>query len=215
MKRTLTLLTALIVALSVPALAASLELVNDPATGGPGKFAAEEIRREAAAKGMTLGDDANATRIVLTVEKEGNAAAQSYSIRVQNEGGRRIITVRGADAAGAMYGGLDIAEAIRTGTLDSLKDSDHTPHIAQRGIKFNIPLDLRTPSYTDCSDAAQANIPEMWEREFWTRVPRCDGAAPLQRALALEPPSFPLAGEGAGVSRGRAGRCLAHPREAR
>ena len=87
---------------------------------------------------------------------------------MQNEGGRRTITVRGADAAGAMYGGLDIAEAIRTGTLDSLKDSDHKPHIARRGIKFNIPLDLRTPSYTDCSDAAQANIPEMWEREFWT-----------------------------------------------
>ena len=117
---------------------------------------------------MTLGDDANATRIALTVEKDGNAAAQSYSIRVQNEGGRRVITVRGADAAGAMYGGLDIAEAIRTGTLDSLKDSDTQPHIARRGIKFNIPLDLRTPSYTDCSDAAQANIPEMWEREFWT-----------------------------------------------
>jgi hypothetical protein len=161
-------LAAQLLALSVPALAASLELANDPATGGPGEFAVEEIRREAEARGMTLGDDANATRIVLTVGKEGNDAAQSYSIRVQNDGGRRVITVRGADAAGAMYGGLDIAEAIRTGTLDSLKDSDHSPHIARRGIKFNIPLDLRTPSYTDCSDAAQANIPEMWEREFWT-----------------------------------------------
>ena len=117
---------------------------------------------------MTLGDDAKATRIAITVGKDGKAAAQSYSIRVRNDGGRRTITVRGADEAGAMYGGLDIAEAIRTGTLDSLKDSDHSPHIAQRGIKFNIPLDLRTPSYTDCSDAAQANIPEMWEREFWT-----------------------------------------------
>ena len=53
------------------------------------------------------------------------------------------------------------------GTLDSLKDSDHTPHIAQRGIKFNIPLDLRTPSYSDNSDSAQANIPEMWSMEFW------------------------------------------------
>jgi hypothetical protein len=28
-----------------------------------------------------------------------------------------------------MYGGLDVAEAIRTGTLDSLKDSDHTPQL--------------------------------------------------------------------------------------
>ena len=168
MKLAVTLSTALIVALSVPAVAGSLELANDAATGGPGKFAVEEIRREAEVRGMTLGDDANATRIVLTVGKEANAAAQSYSIRVQDANGRRIITVRGADATGAMYGGLDIAEAIRTGTLDSLKDSDHKPHIARRGIKFNIPLDLRTPSYTDCSDAAQANIPVMWEREFWT-----------------------------------------------
>ncbi|NBO19341.1 MAG: hypothetical protein EBV03_08980, partial [Proteobacteria bacterium] len=31
----------------------------------------------------------------------------------------------------------------------------------------DIPLDLRTPSYTDPSDAAQANIPEVWQREFW------------------------------------------------
>lgn len=152
------------------ALAGSLDLVNEPATGGPGEFAAAEIRREALAHGMTLGDDVNAIRIVLTVGKEGNPAAQSYRIRVQTEGGRRTITVRGTDAAGAMYGGLDIAEAIRTGTLDWLKDSDHQPHIARRGIKFNLPLDLRTPSYSDCSDAAQANIPEMWERAFWTTL---------------------------------------------
>jgi hypothetical protein len=167
MKPSLTVLTALIVALSVPALAASLELANDPATGRPGKFAVEEICREVEACGMTLGDDANATRIELTVGKEGNAAAQSYSIRVKNEGDRRTITVRGADETGAMYGGLDIAEAIRTGRLDSLKDSDHRPHIAQRGIKINIPLDLRTPTYTDPSDAAQANIPEMWSMDYW------------------------------------------------
>jgi len=167
MKHTLAVFTVLMLA-PLAAMAASLDLVNDPATGGPGKFAAEEIHREAAAKGLTLGEDAQATRVALTVEK--GDAAQSYRIRVRNEGGRRVITVRGADAAGAMYGGLDIAEAIRTGTLDSLKDSDHKPHIARRGIKCNIPLDLRTPSYTDCSDAAQANIPVMWEREFWTAL---------------------------------------------
>ena len=160
-------ITSLVLLFVAPAMAASLALTNDPDTGGPGKFAAEEIRREAAARGMTLGEDAKATRVALTIEK--SAAAQGYSIRVQNDGGRRVITVSGADAAGAMYGGLDVAEAIRNGTLDALRDSEHKPHIAQRGIKFNIPLDLRTPSYTDSSDAAQANIPEMWEREFWTR----------------------------------------------
>jgi hypothetical protein len=159
--------TALLLA-PLAALGGSIELVNSPATGGPGKFAVEDIRREAEARGMTLGEAAPGIRISLTVGKDDNAAAQSYSIRVQNDGDRRTITVRGADATGAMYGGLDIAEAIRNGSLDSLKDCDHTPHIAQRGIKFNIPLDLRTPSYTDCSDAAQANIPVIWEREFWT-----------------------------------------------
>jgi hypothetical protein len=115
-----------------------------------------------------LGNDAAVTRIALTVGKGSTAAAQSYSIRVHSDGASRTITVSGADAAGAMYGGLDVAEAVRTGALGALKDSDHAPHIARRGIKFNIPLDLRTPSYTDCSDAAQANIPEMWERAFWT-----------------------------------------------
>ena len=65
---------------------ANLSLVNDAATGGPGRFAAEEIRREAVAKGGAVGDDANATRITLAVQKDAKAAAQSYSIRVQNEG---------------------------------------------------------------------------------------------------------------------------------
>ncbi len=166
-----TLLTALLLA-PLAALAGCFELVNDPATGGPGKFAVEEIRREAEAHGMTLGNDTNATRIVLAVKKDGNAVAQSYSIRVQNEGGRRIITVSGADEAGAMYGGLDIAEAIRTGTFDSLKDSDHVPYIKQRGIKFNIPLDVRTPTYTprEWPDSARLNVGEMWSRDFWREM---------------------------------------------
>ena len=167
----LTLVTARMAILSLfisaPTMAASLDLANDAATSGPGKFAAEEIRREAVAHGIALDEIANATRISITLGKDGNATAQSYSFRVKNEGGRREITLRGADATGAMYGGLDIAEAIRTGTLDSLKDSDHKPHIAQRGIKFNIPLDLRTPSYSDNCTSAQANIPEMWSLEFW------------------------------------------------
>ena len=108
---------------------ANLNLINAPTTGEPGKFAAAEIRREAEVKGMAMSESANATRITLSVQKDDKTSAQSYSIRVQNEGGRRTITVRGADAAGAMYGGLDVAAAIRTGAPDSLKDSDHTPQL--------------------------------------------------------------------------------------
>ena len=171
MKHPVLLFCALLGVLPGPAFAAStLAITLDAATGGPGEFAVEEIRREAVAHGMTLSDGTNADRIALTVGKTGGAAAQSYSIRVQNENGWRAITVRGADAAGVMYGGLDVAEAIRTGALDALKDSDHAPHIARRGLKLNIPLDLRTPSYTDPSDAAQSNIPEMWSLDFWREL---------------------------------------------
>ena len=107
-------------------LAAGSELKNDASTGEPGKFAAAEILREANLKGMT-----SALNLDITVEKRVKAVAQSYRIKRDGE----KLTVSGADPVGAMYGGLDIAEAIRTGTLESLKESEHSPHIAQRGIK--------------------------------------------------------------------------------
>jgi hypothetical protein len=169
MKTIAHLICALLCGLTAPAFAAqAFTLSIDANSAEPGKFAAVEIRREAAAKGIISGAAANSTHISITVDQDSAIAAQGYSIRVQNQGGRRIVTVRGADATGAMYGGLAIAEAIRMGTWEGLADADRNPHIKQRGIKFNLPLDLRTPSYTDSSDAAQANIPEMWEREFWT-----------------------------------------------
>jgi len=158
-----------------PLLAApSLTLTLDPAGVGPGQFAAHEIRREAAARGLTVlppvaAETTDTTHLVLLVGSPGGKAAraQSYALRVQRMKSQLTITVRGADAVGLMYGGLDIAEAIRTGTLDVLQDSDHAPHIEQRGLKLNIPLDVRTPTYTDPSDSAQANIPEMWDLSFW------------------------------------------------
>ena len=93
----------------------------------------------------------------LEVAPPVSRAPQSYDIRRQGP----AHVVLGADASGAMYGGLDVAEAIRLKTIGKLKDAAHTPHIAQRGIKFNIPPDARTPSYSDAGDAAQQNIVEM------------------------------------------------------
>jgi hypothetical protein len=145
------ILTLLIVVLAHPALAA---VSLHPADSAPLEFAAAEIKRAAKDANQAVPD------VAISV-----AAGTAQSYRIERDGAK--VRVIGGDASGAMYGGLDIAEAIRTGTLDLLKDSDNKPHIAKRGIKFNIPLDLRTPSYTDCSDAAQANIPEVWERDFW------------------------------------------------
>jgi hypothetical protein len=125
-----------------------------PADSAPLRFAAAEIKRAAKEAQQPPPD------VAINV---GAGAAQSY--RIKRDGATTRVT--GGDAIGAMYGGLDVAEAIRTGALGFLKDSTHAPHIAQRGIKFNVPLDLRTPSYSDPSDAAQANIPEVWSMDFW------------------------------------------------
>jgi len=152
--------------------ATPMRLCYDPGIP-PVRFAASEIRAAAARAGKPLVEQTGAKppesspgiNIVLTVEP--GRPAQSYSIRRRTSGDSMTYTITGGDAAGAMYGGLDIGEAIRLGTLGALADSDHTAHIARRGIKFNIPLDLRTPSYSDSGDAAQLNIPEMWSFDFW------------------------------------------------
>lgn len=155
----------------------------------PTDFAATEIRRALETKGETcvnkrldeLAQTTHALRIVLAatadqvrqlsaslgLSRPTSASPQSYALRIKATGTQRTFAVLGADAVGAMYGGLDLAEAVRLGTLAELKDGDHTPFIARRGLKFNIPLDARTPSYSDAGDSAQQNIPEMWSLEFW------------------------------------------------
>jgi hypothetical protein len=151
------LLLAALGAFPTFALAAAVQVVLEPATNAALQFAAREIER------ATRGVDPAALREVTLAIAPGHPP-QSY--RLEPLAGGRI-RVTGADAAGAMYGGLDVAEALRLGTVQTLAKSHHEPHIARRGIKFNLPLDLRTPSYSDCSDSFQANIPEVWSLEFW------------------------------------------------
>ncbi|MCL5745405.1 MAG: carbohydrate-binding family 6 protein [Acidobacteria bacterium] len=149
--------------------ARQIAIYFDPGVA-PVRFAAGEIRQALAAKGTKVVEKrlaafteaADGPGIVL--DARGSGDPQSYAIR--KRGATYVVLADGAP--GAMYGGLDLAEAIRLGTLAGLKDAGHVPHIAKRGIKFNIPLDARTPSYSDAGDSAQQNIPEMWSRAFWT-----------------------------------------------
>ncbi len=146
------------------------------------RFAAGDIRRAFEARGTKVTEQGLASvkqggdemRIIIAspadVARRLNVAPlkatdpQAYAIRRRGN----TVIVLGAGANGAMYGGLDIAEAIRLGTLAEVKDAERVPHIGKRGIKFNIPLDARTPSYSDAGDSAQQNIPEMWSMSFWT-----------------------------------------------
>ena len=92
---------------------------------------------------------------------------QGYSIRKKSYEKYTDWYVIGFDKKGAMYGGLDFGQSIKFYGFDALGDCDKKPYIKERGIKFNIPLDARTPSYSDSGDSAQANIANMWDMDFW------------------------------------------------
>jgi len=163
-----------------------LVIHRDP-DAGAAVFAAGEIRRALAKRGRTAVEKslaqfespARGTRIVLARKSDAVAAgilrearrpapgdlpAQGYILR---RAGGSTYWVVGADLSGTMYGGLRLAEMIRLDGLGGVEDTAARPAIPRRGIKFNIPLDARTPSYDDTGDAAQANIVHMWDAAFW------------------------------------------------
>ncbi len=164
----------------VPAAGRSkVVLLRDPKVA-PVAFAADEIRGALEANGFSVTDaplgtaeaPAGAVRIRLAVAGDNGAESRRAAIRPQGYAlrfaGKSDYQVIGADAAGAMYGGLALAEMIR---LEKGLPGDASivcaPAIGRRGIKFNIPLDARTPSYDDTGDAAQTNIVHMWDFAFW------------------------------------------------
>jgi hypothetical protein len=147
--------TSIIADTSIPQVAFAVTEIKHAATGAIPKIVLAASKAES---------DRLARELDLPPMPE--LPTEGYSIRVSRNHPKTIAVFAG-DHVGAMYGGLDIAESIRLRTIDSLQNNDHSPYILRRGIKFNIPLDSRTPSYSDASDSAQQNIAEVWEMEFW------------------------------------------------
>src|SRR5271154_6190172 len=102
--------------------------------------------------------------LVVTFSLDKTLGAQAYRITQVD----KAIDVRGGDARGLMYAGLTLADDLEAGK-DLLKTGtvEGKPYMPYRGIKFNVPLDARTPSYDDTGDAAQMNIETMWDFDFW------------------------------------------------
>lgn len=128
------------------------------------QFAVQELQEACKAAGgqfLTAPLSGAVTVKFMIVRSLGSEA---YKIVQQN----KYIQVKGGDARGLMYAGLELAEDLQTGRdLLALGTVGGKPYMAYRGIKFNIPLDARTPSYDDTGDAAQQNIVTMWDFEFW------------------------------------------------
>ncbi len=81
--------------------------------------------------------------------------------------GPSTLWVVGSDPAGLLYGGFELAEQLAISGWDGVRDTDQNPYMAMRGTKFNLPLDARTPTYSDPGESAQVNLPVMWDFEFW------------------------------------------------
>ena len=126
------------------------------------QFSADEIALSLEERGIGLsGVDPQWTiRFVLNSRILGE---QCYHVEVLG----RIIEITGGDERGLMYGGLEVAEQIRLHGIDGVKETSGEPYIILRGTKFNIPLDMRTPSYSDSGTSGQENIDDMWDMGFW------------------------------------------------
>jgi hypothetical protein len=105
----------------------------------------------------------DAAKIILEVHQKKDLKKEGFSILLE----ANKIIVTGFDDAGLMYGTLELAEQIKLYGLEGVKSTTRNPYMEMRGSKFNIPLDVRTPSYSDVSDAAQQNILNMWDFNFW------------------------------------------------
>ncbi|MBR1847482.1 MAG: hypothetical protein IJ787_07200 [Bacilli bacterium] len=124
-------------------------------------FAKEEILSSAKKVGM---EEKNGDYQVLLDGIDASLGEQAYSLAVE---GKKIL-VKGGDERGLLYGGLEVADYIKQNrSLSGIQAKKASPYIHERMLKLNAPLDMRTPSYTDTGENAQAQIKDMWDLSFW------------------------------------------------
>ncbi len=162
------------------AAAASARIYTNPASA-PEVFAADEVEAALRARHFAVtrrdGMDSYPFRdqAMVYFETSANTAPgpepeirrEGFRLRHSRNGKQHVFRIVSHDPGGALYGGLELAEQIRTRGIDGVVDMDRNPYLSLRGTKFNIPLDLRTPSYSDMGDSAQANIATVWDLDFW------------------------------------------------
>lgn len=117
----------------------------------------------------TIEDNTMVSRMLdAGVSPSSTLKPEGFSLRTTTDNDHITYWVIGADAAGAMYGGLELAEVIDCEGLAGVQDVDQNPYMALRGTKYNCPLDQRTPTYSNHNGDAQVNnVLVMWDIDFW------------------------------------------------
>lgn len=155
------------------------------------EFAANDIKTALQKKGLTvtftelsaLNGNYNKKKIVIALESNLQVktlflAQGGSNVKQQGEQAFALRTttspdlsywVVGGDDNGAMYGGLQIAENINFNGFVKIDNIDCSPFVKKRGIKFNIPLDKRAPTYENDNGGTshKVAIEHVWDITFW------------------------------------------------
>lgn len=155
------------------------------------EFAANDIRKALEAKGFavefreisTLGEAyagkkvviamASDTAVIALLEAQGGSdlpelGEQAYALRTTTAP-QLTYWILGGDDNGAMYGGLQIAENIHFSGLTGSYNVEESPYLKYRGVKFNIPLDEKSPTYyyNNGGTSHKLAIRHVWDSTFW------------------------------------------------
>ena len=96
---------------------------------------------------------------------------QAYSLRTTKKK-KASYWILGGDANGAMYGAFQIAENIDADGFSGTYNNQETPFMLNRGMKLNMPLDKRIPTYVGgwSSTSTGLAIPHVWDITFWKKL---------------------------------------------
>lgn len=167
---------------------------------GQQEFAANETKTALESRGFrvevfdirVLSHDYPNRKVVISLKKDAESLArfredggepipdlgeQAFVIRTTNTG-RPSYYVFGGDVNGAMYGGLQLAENINVYGMADRFDDEQSPDILNRGIKYNVPFDKRSPTYygngfseNDFPGSSTRNAVEhIWDIKFWAAM---------------------------------------------
>jgi len=93
---------------------------------------------------------------------------QAYALQTTTQK-QNSYWVFGGDVNGAMYGGLQIAENITFEGLSGTYNEKVSPDFKQRGVKLNLPMDRRIPTYSGYmgNTSTQHAVKNVWDMKFW------------------------------------------------
>ena len=119
---------------------------------------------------LALGSDPVVTKLLAAQGGRvmSGLGEQAYELRT-TQTREKSYWALGGDVNGTMYGGLQLAENVSANDFKEDYDNDESPFLLNRGMKLNLPLDRRIPTYVGgwSSSSAKKAIPHVWDLLFW------------------------------------------------